>query len=253
MKILVIEDIGTAALGVKTILVNAGHDVEIAADAPSARRLVGGQDYDCIFVDFSLPGTLASDNGLALAAWLRQSGFDKPLLALTADKKTYSIDAMKRAGLNACIEKPFSKKYLHLLTLDPKKQYFSPEDLEPRLQVKEKAATRIVDFDEAINLVGSRDAAISLFDAFFNDLPNYFLSLDEAFKSRNIEMLKNITRDIKGEAAYAGIPAVKKAIDNYTKVLKVDSANIEREHNVLISALYDFMRIYPSLKENPKN
>ncbi len=102
-NILVAEDNLINQKLIKKILVNLGHEVEIANDGEIALKKVTENEYDIILMDLQMPNI----NGLEACEAIRKAGFkDLPIIALTAN--VYESDQEKcfEAGMNDFLGKP---------------------------------------------------------------------------------------------------------------------------------------------------
>jgi two-component system cell cycle response regulator/two-component system cell cycle response regulator DivK len=81
-----------------------------AEDLGGAQRLLQGEQPDAVLLDVQL----GSEDGLSLAAWMRQqpklSGI--PVIAVTAHARVTEQQRFLQSGCNACISKPIDFKLL---------------------------------------------------------------------------------------------------------------------------------------------
>jgi two-component system response regulator ArlR len=101
--ILVVEDDESIARFVELELVHQGFAVSRAADGVAALELVQSDPFDLIVLDLMLPGI----EGLDVARTLRENGYDKPILMLTARADTRDVVAGFDAGADDYLKKPF--------------------------------------------------------------------------------------------------------------------------------------------------
>jgi len=103
LKILIIDDDEVDRMAVNRALKAAGIRMEFleASDYSEAIQILEEKDFDCVFVDYLLPGK----DGLALVQEIRASGSKVPLIVLTGqgDEQT-AVDLMK-AGASDYITK----------------------------------------------------------------------------------------------------------------------------------------------------
>ena len=94
IKVLIIEDDELDRLIVKRAINSSGMNVEMtfADDVDSGKEAANGITYDCIFLDYNLPG----GTGLQLLKEIRNSGNDSPIIIVTShgDEKI-AVEAMK--------------------------------------------------------------------------------------------------------------------------------------------------------------
>lgn len=109
-KILLVEDEESLAVGLEYNLIQEGYFVEWAKDGREALRFFEGNQYDLIILDIMLPYY----NGFEVAAKVRKTNPQMPILMLTA--RTSAGDKVKglEAGADDYLTKPFHLKELLL-------------------------------------------------------------------------------------------------------------------------------------------
>ncbi len=104
MKILVIEDDPTVGPFVKRGLEQQRWGVDLVANGEEGEQAAMTGDYDVVILDMRLPGK----NGLQVLNGLRERGFERPVLVLTAqDAIDAKVEAL-RAGADDYVTKPFA-------------------------------------------------------------------------------------------------------------------------------------------------
>jgi len=104
MKILVIEDEAKVAAFIKKGLLQAGYQVEIAADGAEGLKKFQVCDYDLIVLDLMLPGL----SGWDLISTMRQAKPALPIIALTARSAVEDRVRGLNLGCDDYLVKPFS-------------------------------------------------------------------------------------------------------------------------------------------------
>jgi two-component system OmpR family response regulator len=103
-RVLVIEDEARVRSSLEDGLQAAGFDVKSAATGDEGSRLATSQPFDCIVLDWMLPGR----DGLQVLADLRRSGRTTPVLLLTArdavEDRVLGLDS----GAEDYLVKPFA-------------------------------------------------------------------------------------------------------------------------------------------------
>jgi CheY-like chemotaxis protein len=107
-RVLVVEDEPGIALGLEDSLRLEGYQVEVVHNGASASRRALEEAFDLVLLDVMLPGK----NGFDVCRDLRRSGFDAPIIFLTA--RTQEGDRIEGLdlGANDYVTKPFSPKEL---------------------------------------------------------------------------------------------------------------------------------------------
>ena len=103
MKILLVEDDSMLAENLAEAIAAQLYVIDVVGDGETAWNYVQSFNYELILLDVNLPKL----NGISLCRKLRQQGFDKPILMLTArdtsDDKVIGLDA----GADDYVIKPF--------------------------------------------------------------------------------------------------------------------------------------------------
>jgi DNA-binding response OmpR family regulator len=104
MNVLVIEDDPTVGSFVKRGLEEQRYRVEVARDGEEGERLAAADSFDMVILDLRLPGKSGED----VLKSLRQRGFEKPVLVLTAQDAVDAKVRTLRAGADDYVTKPFA-------------------------------------------------------------------------------------------------------------------------------------------------
>src|SRR5690606_38482281 len=102
LQLLLVEDDPTVAEVITGLLRAQGHAVVHAAHGLAALTEAAGRRFDLGLLDLDLPGI----DGFALARQLRATGFDRPLLAVTARADPDAEPQAAAAGFDAFLRKP---------------------------------------------------------------------------------------------------------------------------------------------------
>ena len=104
-RVLVVEDEGHLAKGLRFNLEAEGHSVEVSGDGESAleRLVTAKEDFDAVVLDVMLPGK----DGFAVVAALRKAHNYVPVLILTARGRPEDVLQGFAAGADDYLPKPF--------------------------------------------------------------------------------------------------------------------------------------------------
>ncbi|GAA3933300.1 hybrid sensor histidine kinase/response regulator [Luteimonas lutimaris] len=108
LQLLLVEDDPTVADVITGLLRAQGHTVVHAAHGLAALAEAAGTRFDLGLLDLDLPGI----DGFALARQLRATGFDRPLLAVTARADPEAEPQATAAGFDAFLRKPVTGEIL---------------------------------------------------------------------------------------------------------------------------------------------
>ncbi|MBP6797785.1 MAG: response regulator, partial [Luteimonas sp.] len=102
LSLLLVEDDATVAQVVAGLLESQGHRVKHVAHGLAALAEIAAQAFDAALLDLDLPGI----DGLTLAQLMRQKGFARPLVAVTARADAEAEAQTQQAGFDAFLRKP---------------------------------------------------------------------------------------------------------------------------------------------------
>lgn len=107
-QIMVVDDESDMRLALKNVLSAAGHDVEEAADGPTALARVEKGGLDAVLLDMRLPGM----DGKEILRRLRALNASLPVIMVTGYGDVDSAVDVVKLGASHYIAKPFSNKEL---------------------------------------------------------------------------------------------------------------------------------------------
>jgi two-component system copper resistance phosphate regulon response regulator CusR len=104
MKILVIEDDPTVGQYIKRGLEEQQWGVDLVADGEEGEQRATSEAYDLLVLDMRLPGR----SGMEVLHNLRATGYERPVLVLTAQDAVDAKVKTLRAGADDYVTKPFA-------------------------------------------------------------------------------------------------------------------------------------------------
>jgi PAS domain S-box-containing protein len=108
-RILVVEDVALNQLLMKTLLQEAGFELDIASNGKIAIEKLSEKSFDLVLMDLQMPEM----NGFAATEHIRKKmKLDIPIIALTADVTTVDLQRCKELGMNDYVSKPIDDKLL---------------------------------------------------------------------------------------------------------------------------------------------
>ena len=107
-RILVAEDTPDQAILIQLFLMDQGATVETVANGAQAIEKAPGGQFDAVLMDMQMPVM----DGFAATRVLRDLGFRKPILALTAQTMREDQEKCFEAGCTKHLAKPFTQKVL---------------------------------------------------------------------------------------------------------------------------------------------
>ncbi len=108
LKILLVEDSPDNQIMIRRLLANAGMIVDIANNGVEGVEMAGLNNYDVVLMDMQMPVL----DGYAATKQLRQDGYTKPIVALTAHAMLEERTRTLESGCNAHLTKPINLRLL---------------------------------------------------------------------------------------------------------------------------------------------
>ena len=102
-RVLVVDDVDINLYVAEGILASYEIAVETAESGPEAiKKIRSGEKYDIVFMDHMMPGM----DGIEATKIMREMGYDRPIIALTANAVKDSADMFMGNGFTGFISKP---------------------------------------------------------------------------------------------------------------------------------------------------
>ena len=102
-SVLVVDDVETNVFVMIGLLEPYGLNIDSASDGFEAvEKIAAGNTYDIIFMDHMMPNM----DGLEATRIIREMGYDKPIVALTANAVTGQAETFLKSGFDEFISKP---------------------------------------------------------------------------------------------------------------------------------------------------
>lgn len=108
LKILLVEDSPDNQILIRRLLANAGMIVDIANNGVEGVEMAELNNYDVILMDMQMPVL----DGYAATKQLRQDGYTKPIVALTAHAMLEERTKTLESGCDAHLTKPINLRLL---------------------------------------------------------------------------------------------------------------------------------------------
>lgn len=179
-------------LGLQPVAVENGEQAVAAALSES---------FDLVILDIQMPGK----SGLEVLTTLRSCGFDKPVIALTANVMATDVAQYREAGFDACLGKPIDRRRF-AQTLQ---QYL------PRQEAKPASLDR-------------PDLA-ALAARFASELPERLARLENSLQAGDWDALAGEAHKLKGTAGVFGWPAVGELAAEIEKLVRTSPNNPARQ------------------------
>ena len=111
LKVLVVEDDPSYYRLLQMYIERAGGESDVCEEGNLAFERIMGNFYDLVFVDMHIPGI----DGIMLSIMLRERGYAKPLVGISALQLENMEENAIKAGLDEFIEKPVTYEKIESL------------------------------------------------------------------------------------------------------------------------------------------
>ena len=183
-KVLVVDDIESNLYVATCMLTPYKLMVDTAGDGYEAvKKIMDGHVYDIIFMDHMMPGM----NGIETMKAIRETGYNKPIVALTANAVAGQEELFLESGFDGFISKPIDSRELNNYLIELVRNQQPPEVIE---------AARQKQAEEAEDVVTESEEGLppELITFFLKDTAKAIKALEEALAEYNTH--KNIGEEL---------------------------------------------------------
>lgn len=167
----------------------AGVSTVIAENGKLALDMASGNDFDLILMDMQMPVM----GGIEATKKLRQSGYTKPIVALTANAFDDDVAMCREAGCDEFLSKPIDwKQFFWVLSA-----YLESNDVGS--DGESPLVSEMLDDDPEIE---------EFIKGLVDDLPGRMEQIDQSYKDKDWDNLKQYLHKIKGTLGSFGYPQV---------------------------------------------
>ena len=191
-KVLLTEDNIDNQRLVSMYLKKLGADVTVANNGKEAIDYTEKDQFDLILMDVQMPVM----NGIDATKYLRENGYKKPIVALTANAMKEDVDTCLEAGCDDFIQKPIiQQQFINNVSRYLNKVETS-EDIAGPI-----TSTILIEEPDLIDLV----------ERFISKLPQMIISINESYNEKDWVKLRQNIHDLKGTSGNYGFDKLYRA------------------------------------------
>ena len=195
-KIFIVEDDDSIQILYKKSLALYGFEViEIAKNGQEAIDIVRDNEFDLILMDMQMPVM----NGIDATIFLRNQGYSKPVIALTANAMKEDVEACYKAGCDNFIQKPVIQHQFMKVISD----YLQPAT------VTDEQTSPIVS-----SLLAEEPDMIDLVERFVARLPVFIEKINLNYEKKDWDELRRNIHELKGTSGNFGFDELYKLVQN---------------------------------------
>lgn len=113
INVLVVEDLATNQMIIKLMLTKLGIEPKIVNNGQEAIDIISNTSFDIILMDCRMPVM----DGYTATRLLRNNGYTKPIIALTAGTTTTEREECLTSGMDDILCKPYQRSELHKMLM----------------------------------------------------------------------------------------------------------------------------------------
>jgi len=195
-RVLLAEDNPDNRNIIRFFLERAGLKVEIAENGRVALDLATEKEFDLILMDMQMPEL----DGYTATSTLRQKGYGRSIIALTAHAMAGDEERCLRAGCNAYLTKPVEAE--RLLTVVAK---FLPAR---SWGIKRESLTRRLPQEQTLKAATPDNERDDLVAAYRRNLPSTVAEMTQVLATQDTTKLAALAHRLRGSAGMYGLPDI---------------------------------------------
>ena len=231
-KVLIVDDVETNLYVAKGLMMPYCLKIDLATSGYEAiEKIKEGGHYDVVFMDHMMPKM----DGIETAKLLRNSGYSKPIVALTANALAGQAEMFLKNGFDDFISKPIDIRKLNVVLNKLIRDKQSYEVIEAAHKEKERldkihgtGGKEPVQIDKQLAEVFARDAK-------------------KAVKTINDCMAGDLNSEADLQMYIINVHAMKSALANIGEkdlsaaALRLEQAGRDKDINVILAETHDFI------------
>lgn len=219
-SVLIVDDNTINQKLLASILEPTGASITLAVNGQEAIDAFALKLYDLVFMDIHMPKM----NGIDATMELRKSGFQVPIIGLTADAAFLEKGVSSMYGFNTILLKPVDMDAVNQILNDfSEGRKIIPSDftMADEQQVSDTSQLAVRDLQQALRIADNQEeVAEKLFRMLLDQLPEYLDSAHREFAGRNWKALWEVLHKLHGATSVCGVPALNNAIKKLQKLIE---------------------------------
>lgn len=198
VRVLVVDDGDTNRKLIGLILERSGAKVKMAENGKVAVEMTRTMPFDVILMDMQMPVM----DGYSASRCLRDEGYTRPIIALTANAMMGDREKCERAGCSGFLAKPInSDELVSLVASSANVPQRKPEDLQNEAVTKSASDTAT----PIRSLLPTDDAELrEIVEEFIQLLPAKIEQMEKAVAEEDLEALVALAHWLKGAGGTVG-------------------------------------------------
>jgi two-component system sensor histidine kinase BarA len=242
-SVLIVDDNRINLMLAAELTRNWGHQPFEARNAQEALDLFDSREFDLILLDIQMPEI----DGVELMLTMRQRKPDlaTPIVATTANLLEAERQRLLDAGFDDFCAKPLRESRLRALIERRQPPAYSDDVLLP---TPSEGKPLSIDLDLTLKLSSqNRMLSNELFTLLQEEIPQYIAQIEQALESGRNEPLHQAIHKIQGVTRCAGLPILKKLLDEFASAWQIDPSRITTLIGQIVDELKNIQHQIPEL------
>ncbi|MBT28286.1 MAG: hypothetical protein CMO01_01405 [Thalassobius sp.] len=234
IKVLLAEDNELNQFFAISVLENWDTKVDVVGNGKDALELISKNTYDVVLMDIQMPVM----NGIEATKYLRNTGNNIPIIALTANALKGDKEKFLGFGMNNYVSKPIEPNNLftaicQVLNIKADSMILNPNETNKN-EIGESYSLEKLE-TMSVNNPKFKEKMIKIF---VEMTPDNLVELENAIKSKNYNLLKNLAHKMK---ASIDTFIIKQSMKDIRKLETVEKEDMSEK---------DIQQVFERLKEN---
>ena len=243
-KVLIVDDVETNLYVASGLMNLYKLQIDMVVGGRGAiKRVEDGMVYDIIFMDHMMPEM----DGMEVTKYLRDTGYNAPIVALTANAVAGQADIFISNGFDDFISKPIDTRQLDIILNKYIRDKQPPEVLEAAKQQEESRIAELYTEEH-------EDVSPRLIESFVRDARKTITEIEEIYYNSDLEneatirLFTILTHGIKSALINIGKPKLSELASILETGLREKNVSIIKKSTP--DFLYDLCRLVEELEES---
>nr|MBP9727267.1 response regulator [Gammaproteobacteria bacterium] len=251
-RVLLVEDSDLIQMVTKTLLNDAGFQIDIASSGEEAVQMFSPGKYGLIYMDIGLPIMDGYETTQAIRTKEKAehaSGLT-PIIALTGHGAVDIQTFCGQAGMQSVLSKPLTREQVEMIwRLYVKEESIHVPGLTLIASPSPSMNIQIIDLSATITLLGTKKQARDMLALFAKELTEQFLpNIEKLIRQHHHEALRKQLHTMMGALCYVKAPLLYQAVVDLQFAAQSDVHTIETAYQKLQKEAENFIELYQKMK-----